>query len=174
MRGCMSHDDPQIAALSFGRMRLPGKLVAVNWRMEQHGTKTVKWPRLNCQWLPEAIWAMKPWLFRLYKGDYTTQLCGDRFMNHYKDPYQTTRMTHGKYPAVFIFSATHLKWATITWVSLSTPFQCAYPLHQHLLLLRSLYCRIVWRTLLQRRRQHQLGGMLGCGFHVSNVPAWKT
>ena len=38
-----------------------------------------------------------------YREVHTSQLCGDYFINHYiytiyKDPYETTRMTHGKSP----------------------------------------------------------------------------
>ena len=36
------------------------------------------------------------WLFRAYRGWNTTQLYGDYFINHYKDPSQTTRISTQK------------------------------------------------------------------------------
>ena len=44
-------------------------------------------------------WATKkgpPWLFRVYRGWKTTQLCRDYFIKHYQDPYETARISHGK------------------------------------------------------------------------------
>ena len=32
----------------------------------------------------------------VYIGDYTTQLCGDYFIYHYKDPYSTTSIVESK------------------------------------------------------------------------------
>ena len=39
--------------------------------------------------------------YLLYIGDYTTQLYGDYFINHYKDPYQTTRIQWKVGPGFF-------------------------------------------------------------------------
>ena len=40
--------------------------------------------------------------YLLYIGDYTTQLYGDYFINHYKDPYQTTSIMESR---MFFFVA---------------------------------------------------------------------
>ena len=36
------------------------------------------------------------WLFRIYRGWKTTQVCGDYFINHFKDPYQTSSILETK------------------------------------------------------------------------------
>ena len=54
----------------------------------------------------------KPWLFRVYIEDYnTTQLCGDDFINHDTDPYETTGISW-KVSEVF-FRGSHVRKATV-------------------------------------------------------------
>ena len=89
-----------------------------------------RWQTTYAQASTWVTWAMKKTtgLFRLYIGDYTTQLYRGLWCGHYKDPYQPSRMTNGSCQLTGVF------WWWRCWrlVSTTTSSSSCFSSIQHL------------------------------------------